>query len=76
VFDDRFAEARGVVIKVKTVSRFIVTEFVEAVGIGELPERAELSGVQAGLKFVGDCHQCHVLDYSIREVVSDAQACD
>jgi hypothetical protein len=68
VFDDRFAEARGVVIKVKTVGVFIVAEFVEAVRIGELAESAELRGVQAALQFVGDGHQCHVLHYSIRVV--------
>jgi len=68
VLDDSFAEARGVVIEMKTIGGFIVAKFVKAVSIGELAERAELRGVEAALQFVSDGHQCHVLDYSIRVV--------
>lgn len=59
IFDDRLFEAGGVVIEVKEVGVFVEAEFLDAVGIGELSERAILLGCERALQFVSDGHVGH-----------------
>jgi hypothetical protein len=49
---------------VQVVRLFVEIEAVDAVGIGELAERAELVGGEARLQLVGCGHQCHARHYS------------
>ena len=66
VFDDGLAQARSVVIKHETVCLLIVVEFVQTVGVREFAERAKLRGIEPVLEFVGDGHECHAGNYTIR----------
>ena len=43
---------------------FVESEALQAVGICEFAEGAELFGLQGMLQFVGYSHVCHVLDYT------------
>jgi hypothetical protein len=75
VLDDGLAEARSVVVKHETVCLLVVAEFVQTVGIRKFAERAELRWIEPALKFVGDGHECHARNYSIRvEVMAEASS--
>jgi hypothetical protein len=67
VFDDGFAETRGIIIEMEEIGFFVDAEFLEAVGIGEVAEGAELFRAERTLEFVGDGHECHAGKYSIEE---------
>jgi hypothetical protein len=60
VFDDCFFEAGGVVVEVEEIAVFVEPEFLDAVGVGELPERAVLVSTERALEFVSDGHVSHV----------------
>ena len=66
VLHDGFPEPRSVVVKHETVCLLVVAEFVQTVGIREFAERAKLRRIEPVLEFVGDGHECHARDYSIR----------
>ena len=59
VFDDRFFETRSVVVEMQQVRFLVETEFLEAVSIGKISERAKLFGTKLFLEFVGHGHECH-----------------
>ena len=59
VFNDAFAEARSVIVKVKQVRLFVKAELLQAVCIRKLAERAKLVGLEPVLQFVRNGHECH-----------------
>ncbi len=75
VLNDGFPEPRSVVVKHETVCLLVVAELVQTVGIRKFAERAELRWIEPVLEFVGDGHECHARNYSIRvEVMAEASS--
>jgi hypothetical protein len=64
IFDYEFFETRGIVIEMQQIFVFLEAEALQAVGICELAEGAELLGLQRMLQFVGHRHVSHGCNYS------------
>ncbi len=54
-----FLQARSIIFEGQAMEVLINAEAAQTVGIGELPEGAELFGAQRALQFVGDFDQGH-----------------
>jgi hypothetical protein len=67
IFDYKLFQARRIVIEMQEILVFLEAEALQAVGICELAERAELLGLQCMLQFVGHGHVSHGRDYTKRE---------
>ena len=59
VSDLGLLQARRIVLERKLIELLVDLEAPQAIGVGELAERAELFGAQGPLQFVGYFHQGH-----------------